>query len=216
VPTQERAATPTVDLESLTLHLPLPETAISRRLDAWIRRIGDIASWIWIGLVGVVVSNVVLRYAFGEGRIEFEELQWHLYATGFLVALSYAVQSDDHVRVDFLHARFSARLQAWVELYGITLLLFPFTALVLVHSAPFIAHSFSLGEVSAAPGGLPFRWLMKSTLFAGFALLGLAALSRLLRVAAFLFGERPTSSEAARAGGRAGGPAEKPPERSER
>ena len=53
---------------------------------------------------------------------------------------------------------------------------------------------------------------MKSTLFAGFALLGLAALSRLLRVAAFLFGERPTSSETARAGG----PAEKPSERSER
>ena len=195
--TQQRAATPTLDLESLTPHLPLPETAISRRLDSWIRRIGDAASWIWIGLIGVVVSNVVLRYAFGEGRIEFEELQWHLYATGFLAALSYAVESDDHVRVDFLHARFSARLQAWVELYGITLLLFPFTVLVLVHAAPFIVHSFTLGEVSAAPGGLPLRWLMKSTLFAGFALLGLAALSRLLRVAAFLFGARPASGAAA-------------------
>ena len=192
---QTAIATPAVDLESLTPHLPLPETAISRRIDAWIRRIGDVASWIWILLVAVVVSNVVLRYAFGEGRIEFEELQWHLYATGFLAALSYAVESDDHIRVDFLHARFSARLQAWVELYGIVLLLLPFTALVVIHSLPFIAHSFAHAEVSAAPGGLPFRWLMRSALFAGFALLGLAALSRLLRVAALLFGPRPVAED---------------------
>ncbi len=186
-------ATPEVGLEALTPHLRLPETALSRLLDGWIRGIGDAASWIWIVLVAVVVSNVVLRYAFGEGRIEFEELQWHLYAVGFLAALSYSVESDDHIRVDFLHARLSARMQAWVELYGIVLLLIPFALLVLVHSLPFIAHSFAQGEVSAAPGGLPYRWLMKSTLFAGFALLGLAAVSRLLRVAALLFGRGPVA-----------------------
>ena len=180
--------------------LTLPHTRFSRAADGWIERVGLAVSWVWLGLLGVIVANVTLRYVFGLGRIEFEELQWHLYATGFLAALSYAVESDDHIRVDFLHVRFSARAQAWVELYGITLLLFPFTALVLVYSVPFIAHSFALGEVSAAPGGLPFRWLMKATLFAGFALLGLATLSRLLRVAAFLFGAQPTSGEAADAG----------------
>ena len=31
--------------------------------------------------------NVTLRYVFGQGR-ELEELQWHLYALGFLLALS--------------------------------------------------------------------------------------------------------------------------------
>ena len=96
----------------------LPTTPLSRRLDAWIRRIGDAVSWLWLALLGVVVLNVVLRYAFGEGRIEFEEIQWHLYATGFLVALAYGVESDDHVRVDFLRTRMSPRLQAWVELSG--------------------------------------------------------------------------------------------------
>ena len=168
----------------------LPTTPLSRRLDAWIRRIGDAVSWLWLALLGVVVLNVVLRYAFGEGRIEFEEIQWHLYATGFLVALAYGVESDDHVRVDFLRTRMSPRLQAWVELYGILLLLLPFVALVLVYAVPFIGHSFAQSEVSAAPGGLPFRWAIKSMLFVGFALLGLAALSRLLRVGAFLFGDR--------------------------
>ena len=166
----------------------LPETRLSRRLDGLVRRVGDAVSWVWVLLLGVVVMNVVLRYLFGEGRIEFEEIQWHLYATGFLVALGYAVESDDHVRIDFLRDRFSRRLRAWFELYGILLLLLPFVALVLVYSVPFVASSYAQGEVSAAPGGLAYRWAIKSVLFAGFALLGLAAVSRLLRVGAFLFG----------------------------
>ncbi len=169
-------------------HLPLPETRLSRQLDGFIRKVGDGASWLWIVLLAVVVLNVVLRYVFREGRIEFEEIQWHLYATGFLVALGYAVESDDHIRVDFLRGRFSVRVQAWIELYGILLLLLPFVVLVLVYAAPFVAHSFAQGEVSAAPGGLPFRFVIKAMLIAGFGLLGVAAFSRLLRVASLLFG----------------------------
>lgn len=168
----------------------LPQTSLTRGLDTLVRRLGDAVSWLWLVLLGVVVLNVVLRYLFGEGRIEFEEIQWHLYATGFLIALAYGVESDDHVRVDFLRDRFSPRLRAWIELYGILLLLLPFVALVVFYAVPFIAHSFAQGEVSSAPGGLAYRWAIKSMLFVGFALLGLAALSRLVRVGAFLFGTR--------------------------
>ena len=172
----------------MSIDADLPETRLSRSLDGLVRRLGDAVSWVWIMLLAVVVLNVVLRYLFGEGRIEFEEVQWHLYATGFLIALGYAVESDDHVRVDFLRGRFSPRLRAWFELYGILILLLPFVALVLFYSVPFIAHSFAQGEVSAAPGGLAYRWAIKSMLFVGFGLLGLAAVSRLVRVGAFLFG----------------------------
>jgi TRAP-type mannitol/chloroaromatic compound transport system permease small subunit len=171
-----------------TDHLALPETRLSRGLDGLVRRIGDAASWLWVVLVAVVVLNVVLRYVFGEGRIEFEEIQWHLYATGFLVALGYCVESDDHIRVDFLKSRFSQRLQAWVELYGILLLLLPFVALVLFHAVPFVASSWSQAEVSAAPGGLPHRFAIKAMILAGFGLLAIATLSRLTRVASLLFG----------------------------
>jgi len=182
-------ADPIATLDALNLHLALPETRASRALDALVRRVGDVLSWIWIVLLGVVVLNVLLRYAFGEGRIEFEEIQWHLYSVGFLAGLSYCVESDDHVRVDFLRRNLSARTQAWVELYGLLLLLLPFVALVLYYSVAFIGHSFALAEVSAAPGGLPFRWLIKSALLAGFLLLGIAAVSRVLRVGAFLLAD---------------------------
>lgn len=167
--------------------MDLPHTRLSRAVEPVLVRLGEAVSWLWLVLLGVIVANVVLRYAFGEGRVEFEEVQWHLYATGFLLGLAYALQADAHIRVDVLHERFDPRLRAWVELYGTLLLLLPFVALVLVHAVPFVVASWQAGEVSQSPGGLPLRWAIKAMLPLGFALLLAAALARLSRVWAFLF-----------------------------
>jgi len=134
-----------------------------------------------------IVGNVFLRYALDEGRVEFEEFQWHIYSCGFLLALAYAYQADAHIRVDVLHERLSARAQAWIELYVILLFLLPFIILILIFSVPFVLVSLQLNEVSQAPGGLPFRWLIKAALPVGFSLLLLATISRLSRVWSFLF-----------------------------
>lgn len=176
------AANSEADLQSA-----LPHTWLSVRLDALIRRIGEGVSWVWLALLATILINVVLRYVFSEGRIELEELQWHLYALGFLVAISYGFESDDHIRVDFVRMRLSLRTQAWVDLYGNLLLLLPFICLVLHYCVAFISYSFVSGEVSSAPGGLPFRWLAKSLLFVGFSLLGVAVISRITRLSSFLF-----------------------------
>jgi TRAP-type mannitol/chloroaromatic compound transport system permease small subunit len=179
-----------------TLTPALPETRASRAIDRLLRRLGDAVSWVWALLLGVIVGNVVLRYVFGSGRIEFEELQWHLYSVGFLCGLSYCVQADAHIRIDVVRDRFSARRQAWIELYGLLLLLLPFIALVVVFAVPFLAESWRSAEISPSPGGLPYRWAIKGALLLAFALLGLAAGSRLLRVSAYLFGFPPPVSSA--------------------
>lgn len=165
----------------------LPETRVSRVIDPLLAAIGRGISWVWLILLVIIVANVALRYLFGEGRIEFEEIQWHLYSLGFLFGLSYAYVSDTHIRVDVVHERLRPRTRAWIELYGIILLLLPFIALVLIYSVPFVVQSYQVGEVSQAPGGLPFRWLMKAVLPAGFLLLLLAVISRVSRVWSFLF-----------------------------
>jgi TRAP-type mannitol/chloroaromatic compound transport system permease small subunit len=164
-----------------------PETTLSRIIDGFMIRVGEVLSWIWLVLLAVIMVNVILRYFFSEGRIELEELQWHLYSVGFLLGMSYAYQADVHVRVDVLHERWSPRTQAWIELYGILLLLFPFIALVVIYGIPFVQSSFSVNEVSSSPGGLPLRYLIKAVLPFGFLLLGIAVLSRLSRVWTFLF-----------------------------
>ncbi len=169
----------------------LPHTRSSAALDALVRAVGHATSWVWAALLLTIVVNVTMRYVFSSGRIEFEELQWHFYSLGFLCGLSYCVQADAHVRVDVLRERLSPRLQAWIELYGILLLLLPFIALVGIYGVPFTWEAWLSAEVSPSPGGLPSRFAIKAALPLGFALLALAALSRLLRVGAFLFGERP-------------------------
>lgn len=170
------------------VHTQLPETRLSRSLDHFILRVGRVASWLWLLLMVVILLNVVLRYSFGEGRIELEELQWHLYSIAFLMALSFGVVMDDHIRVDLLHERFSLRQQAWIELYGSLLLMLPFLALVLIYAIPFVLYSYAAAEVSQAPGGLPYRWLIKAALPVGFVFLTLAVLARFTRATALLFG----------------------------
>lgn len=166
----------------------LPTTRFSRSVDALVTGIGRAVSWLWLVLLAVIVLNVVLRYAFAEGRIEFEELQWHLYAIGFLLGIPYAVATDSHIRVDVVHERLSPRLRAWIELYGIVLLLLPFCALVVIYAVPFVAASFTAGEVSASPGGLPYRWVIKAVLPVSFVLLALAGIARAARAVRLLFG----------------------------
>ncbi len=166
----------------------LPHTSFSLVVDGLIRRIGEAISWIWLVLIGVIVLNVTMRYVFGEGRVEFEEIQWHIYAFGFLIGLSYCLEADAHVRVDVLYDAFGPKTKAWIELFGICLLLVPFMAVVIIYSYPFLTYSISINEVSEAPGGLPARWAIKGVLLLGFVLLAVAALSRLTRVTAALFG----------------------------
>jgi len=178
-------------------HLVLPGTPLADRIERFVTRTGDALSWVWLVLVAAIVLNVGLRYIFGSGRIEFEEIQWHLYSIGFLGALAYCVPSDSHVRVDVLRGQLRPRIQAWIELYGILLLVMPFSGLVVLYGIPFVIESFEASEISPSPGGLPARWLIKAALPAGMVLLMLAYLARLLRVVRFLFVGPDTSGTSA-------------------
>lgn len=173
----------------------LPHTRLSFAISRMFRSLASVLSWVWLVLLNVIVLNVTMRYLFGEGRIEFEEIQWHLYAIGFLIGLATCMSTDDHIRVGVFHDRMHPHEQAWIELYGLLLLFFPFILMVLWFSVPFIQYSFEISEISDAPGGLPYRWAIKSVLPISMLLLLVAGISRLLRVSCLLF-DRPRSIDA--------------------
>ncbi|MBF0392287.1 MAG: TRAP transporter small permease subunit [Alphaproteobacteria bacterium] len=165
----------------------LPRTRISDAIDSAIRRIGEASSWLWMILMLVIVVNVAARYLFGAGSVMMEELQWHIYGVTFLIGLAYCTATDRHVRIDVLHERWRPRTKAWVEFVGIMTFLLPFALSVLIDSVPFVLRSIELHEISDSPGGLSHRWIIKSAITLGFALLSLAAFSRLTRCTALLF-----------------------------
>ena len=162
--------------------MDLPTTALSRLVDPILTAIAKFVGILWVVLMAIIVVNVIARHFFSEGRIEFEELQWHLYSAGFMLALGFGLITDAHIRVDVFHERLSKRLQLWIDFYGLLIGVLPFTFLILWYGWDFVAYSFAIGEISASPGGLPFRWFIKSFLLIGFLLLLLAALSRLSRL----------------------------------
>ena len=160
---------------------------IADRLDGFIMITGRWLSWANGLLVVIIVLQVVLRYGFGRGLVMLEELQWHLYALAFMFGLSYALITDAHVRVDLIHDRLPSTAKHWVEVGGTLFLLLPFVVAVLYHSYEFFIDSWSHNERSAAPLGLPWRWAIKAVIPLSFGLLGLAALSRMIRSLTAIF-----------------------------
>ncbi len=167
--------------------LQFPRTWISDMLETGLGALSYVLNTIWIVLVLIIVANVAMRYALGVNYVWIEEVQWHMYAVGFMFGIGYALMHDAHVRVDVLAANFNLTLRAWIELFAIVCIILPMCWLIISYGIPFVEASHRRGERSSAPGGLANRWMIKSVIVLAFAYIGLAAFARLLRVTAYLF-----------------------------
>lgn len=150
--------------------------------------VGKTGSLILPLLVLTILVNVILRYVFDIGLIELEELQWHLNATVVMCCLAYAMQTDEHVRVDLLYNRMRPAGKDWVNLLGILCLFLPFTGLVTWHAWKLAAYSWELKEGSPMPSGLPGRYVIKGIMAAGMTLLMLQGVALLLNCLSRRFG----------------------------
>lgn len=165
-----------------------PRTLVSDILEGIVDFIGRAFSWIWVPLMLLVVGNVVMRYAIGTNYIALEEFQWHLYAAGFMIGLSYCFLHDGHVRVDVLAEHMQPRTRAVIEILGLVIFFLPFCYLIISYAIPFVERSYRINEISAAPGGLPMRWVIKSFIISAFVLLTMAGVARLIRAFSLLTG----------------------------
>lgn len=179
----------------------LPRTRASDLIEKIVDGIGSVINWIWVVLMLVIVVNVIMRYAIATNYVWVEEMQWHMYAVGFMLGIGLAINRDTHVRVDIAAQSMRRRTRAAIELAGILFLMLPLFILIIVYAVPFVQNSWLRNEISSAPGGLAHRWAIKSILVIAFAYMALAAVGRLLRITALLFGlPRPLSSSSATAG----------------
>jgi TRAP-type mannitol/chloroaromatic compound transport system permease small subunit len=160
----------------------VPDPLFSRVLDGVVTFVSIFAHATWIILVVVILANVLMRYVFGGSIVALEELQWHLYAFGFMVGLSYALVHDQHVRVDVLAEQWTRRRRAWIEIAAMLILVIPFCSVILNDSIEFIQFSIQLNEKSRSPGGLTHRWILKSVIPLAMGLLILAAFARTARM----------------------------------
>ncbi len=167
--------------------LNFPRTWASDIIETVLGSLSYILNTIWFVLVLIIVVNVTMRYALGINYVWVEEVQWHIYAVGFMFGIGYALMHDAHVRVDVLAATFRPTTRGWIEMISIVAIILPMCFLIISYGIPFVEASYNRNERSSAPGGLPNRWMIKSVIVLAFAYIGLAAFARLLRVTCFLF-----------------------------
>jgi TRAP-type mannitol/chloroaromatic compound transport system permease small subunit len=150
-------------------------------IEGFIDRIGTLTAWIALVMIGLVATNVLLRYAFSFGSVWAQELEWHLLAAVILFGMAYALQRGESVRVDLFYARYSPRSQFIVNLVSALLLLL-ISAIFVKLSLAYVQQSWVIGERSPDPGGIPWRWAVKGLIPLGFCLLFLQQLAGLLRL----------------------------------
>ena len=173
------------------------EIPISKFLTCIVTSITTKTAWINVLVMLTILIQVTLRYGFHSGEAWVDELIWHLYAF-FMFGISYAITTDAHIRVDIAHMHLSRRAQRIVEVLGITLLIFPFTLIILDHSIDWVHHSFVAKEFSENTTGLPYRWVVKSLLPISLVLIFIASLSELIKnVVMLIHGENITDSQPA-------------------
>lgn len=105
------------------------------------------------------------------------DLQWYIFAIVSIFGGVYAFRDEQHVCVDVFSARLSRRKQLILRVIGDLILLLPFCVIIVWYGWSFTLTSFNSGEGSTY-GGLMDRWLIKSIIPIGFALLGIAAIAR--------------------------------------
>ncbi len=164
-----------------------------QRLVAWIEALteksGQIASWLSALLVLVVCYDVFTRYMLNASSVAIQELEWHLFAAMFLLAMADGFKHNRHVRVDVLYNQFSPRVQLHINFWGTVLFLIPFALVVIWASGKFVWASFSIRETSPDPGGLPARYLLKAIIPFSFFLLLLQGVATAVQTAKRLWGK---------------------------
>lgn len=137
-------------------------TKCEKAIDGFSNLLGKLAALLLVLLLVNVFYDVVMRYLFNDVSIAMQELEWHLYASVFLLGIAYTLHHDGHVRVDLFYERWSLKARAWVNLHGCLVFLLPFMLLVGYYGMGFMHDAFQMKEQSGDPGGLSYRWLIKA------------------------------------------------------
>ena len=163
---------------------------LSKKIDALSEWVGRWVAWLLLFAVLISAANAVVRKAFNMSSNGFLEIQWYLFAATFLLASGYTLMRQEHVKIDVISGRFSKRTQVWIDIIGICVFLFPFVVVIIKLAMPLVINAYVTQEVSSNAGGL-IRWPVFALLPAGLLLLGIQAVSELIKRIAFLQGLIP-------------------------
>ena len=163
---------------------------LSAGIDAVSRFFGKLIIWLVLASTLISAANALARKAFNLGSNAFLEIQWYLFAAVFLLGAGYTLLKNAHVRIDVVASRLSISTRIVIDIVGIVIFVLPLCFFMIDFSWPVVKAAYDSGEMSSNAGGL-IRWPVYALVPVGFTLLGLQALSELIKRIAFLQGKAP-------------------------
>jgi TRAP-type mannitol/chloroaromatic compound transport system permease small subunit len=167
---------------------------ISKGIDRLNETLGRALIWLVLVMVLVSSGNAVSRYLLNVSSNAFLELQWYLFAMVFLLCAGYTLLHNEHIRIDVVSSRFSARTRAKIDIFGTVFFLLPVTFYITWLSWPIFVNAWVSAEISSNAGGL-IRWPARLMIPVGFFILSLQGISELIKRIAFLRGLIPDPAE---------------------
>jgi len=171
---------------------------LSRLIDRGSEFVGRWLGWLVLLAVLISAANAIVRKAFNVSSNAYLEIQWYLFAAVFLLAAGYTMLRQGHVKIDVISGRFSKRTQIWIDIIGLAFFVMPLVYTVIQLSMPLVIRAYQMNEYSSNAGGL-IRWPVFAMLPLGFLLLGIQAISELIKRVAFLKGLAPDPTRKAQA-----------------
>ena len=171
-----------------------PLLSLSRLIDRFTSWVGRWVAWLVLAAVLISAINAAVRKLFNTSSNAYLEIQWYLFAAVFLLAAGYTLMRQEHVKIDVISGRFSKRTQIWIDIVGLVAFVLPLVYTVVRLSVPLVVRAYEMNEYSSNAGGL-IRWPVFAILPLGFVLLGIQALSELIKRFAFLRGLVPDPTQ---------------------
>lgn len=132
-----------------------------KAVDAMNTWIGQAFSWLIVGLTFAICYEVVARYAFKAPTAWAYDVSLMFYGTLFMMAGSYTLARNGHVRGDFLYREWTPRNQARCDLVLYILFYFPGIIALIYAGWNFAYMSWLFNERSAFSPDGPIIWPFK-------------------------------------------------------
>ena len=140
---------------------------------------GEFVSYWAVIAVFVYYFEVIGRYVFNSPTNWAHESMYLMFGMQYLIAGSYAMLTESHVRVDIFYAPMTRRNKAWVDLLT-SVFFFIFAGTMVATGWVFMWDSINVNEVSFTEWAIQY-WPVKCVMTLGALLILLQGLSRVLK-----------------------------------
>ena len=142
---------------------------------------GRLARVFTVALIGVMVTEVTMRYVFNRPTMWAYETSIMLGAALYAMGFCFVECHDAHVRVDVFYSKFSLRARALVDVIGGFIVFLPLITVVVYASWQWMIKAWITKEKMFETYWFPPAYPLRTAVAIGFALLAIQGLVHLYR-----------------------------------